>query len=104
MNRASITGRGERIFLLQDFQTGSGTLLTSGKMGKAKPSLRDKRPGCEADLSSPSSAKIKNERISASAPHIHIYLHGAHTDNLTWTYTYSCCWVGCGLVFTVLTF
>ena len=99
-NRASITGRGERIFRLQDFQTGSGTLLTSGKMDKAKPSLTDKRPLCEADRSPLSSAKIKNEGISASAPHI--YLHGAHTDNLTCTY--SCCWVGYSLVFTVLTF
>jgi len=79
-NRASITGRGERIFyLLQDFQIGSGTLLTSGKMGK--PNLPSKIKDRGVKLTSHLHL-VPRWRMRGSLPllHTHISTFMAHTQ------------------------
>jgi hypothetical protein len=56
-------------------QIGSGAHPASHPMGTEGPSPGVKRPVCEAGLSPPSDAKVKNEWRDTSTPPIR--LHGA---------------------------
>jgi hypothetical protein len=59
---------GQEFSLLYVVQTGSGIHPTSYPMVPGALSPGVKRPGCEADLSPPNSAEVKNMWIYTSTP------------------------------------
>jgi len=60
MNCGSVSGREERLSLLQSTWIGCGARLASFSVGEGALSLRKKEPWHEADQSSISSAEVKD--------------------------------------------